>query len=67
MRHVLISCTFMALMIWHALNRLVFITPKIKIYPFHCFRFTGGIQLNISYDLIVGLIDQYKQTVERKF
>lgn len=43
MSHVLISCTFMALMIWHALNRLVFITQKIKIYPFDGFRITGGI------------------------
>jgi hypothetical protein len=31
-------------MIWPSLNRLVFITPKIKIYPFHCFRLSGGIQ-----------------------
>jgi hypothetical protein len=33
------------LMIWPSLNRLVFITPKIKNYPFHCFRITGGIHL----------------------
>jgi hypothetical protein len=52
MRHVLISCTFMALMIWHALNRLVFITPKIKIYPFDGFRITGGIQVKTYTDLI---------------
>jgi transposase len=33
------------LMIWPSLNRLVFITPKIKNYPFHCFRITGGIHI----------------------
>ena len=52
MRHVLISCTFMALMIWHALNRLVFITPKIKIYPFDGFRITGGIHPSKGFNVV---------------
>jgi hypothetical protein len=32
--------------------RIVFITPKIKIYPFHCFRLSGGIQSQFCFKRI---------------